>query len=275
MSRKLVSVAELDGDLNDASVLRALGRIWHEQGYDMVVGREYSADADVCILHHDRSILDAERLPVPPPGKRVVNGAVLDISKRRYSTLALKPGDPWPGPVIVKTNLNHFGIPERRFVVEPRIGRRLRAGLARHAWRIARMMPPRRYPVLGRMSKVPGWVWRSPDLIVEKFMPERDGELYCLRGWLFFGSRGYAYRLLASDPMVKTRTMVRYEFFDDAPPELHAMRKQMGFDYGKFDYVVHDGRAILLDANKTPTFRGDPASPRLRDLAMGIEEFFS
>jgi len=275
MGRKLVSVAELDRSLNDASVLRALGRIWHEEGYDLVVGQEYSADADVCILHHDRSILDAARLPEPPPSKRVVNGGVLDISKRRYSVLAVKPDDRWSGPVIVKTNLNHFGIPERQFGGRLPIGRRLRARVARRAWRIARMLPDRRYPVLERISKVPGWVWRSPDLIVEKFMPERDGDFYCLRGWLFLGSRGYAYRMVAADPMVKTGTMIRYEIFEDAPPEMHAMREQLGFDYGKFDYVVHDDRPILLDANKTPTFRGDPDSPHLRELAMGIEEFLS
>ena len=29
------------------------------------------------------------------------------------------------------------------------------------------------------------------------------------------------------------------------------LREQMGFDYGKFDYVIHEGKPILLDANKT------------------------
>jgi len=29
-------------------------------------------------------------------------------------------------------------------------------------------------------------------------------------------------------------------------------RRKLGFDYGKFDYVVHEGRAHLLDANRTP-----------------------
>ena len=29
-------------------------------------------------------------------------------------------------------------------------------------------------------------------------------------------------------------------------------RRDLGFDYGKFDYVIHEGRAILLDANSTP-----------------------
>ena len=36
------------------------------------------------------------------------------------------------------------------------------------------------------------------------------------------------------------------------PDELRALRRQLGFDYGKFDFVMHEGRAVLLDANKTP-----------------------
>jgi len=37
------------------------------------------------------------------------------------------------------------------------------------------------------------------------------------------------------------------------PEELHAMWARLGFDFGKFDYVVRDGQIVLLDANRTPT----------------------
>jgi len=67
--------------------------------------------------------------------------------------------------------------------------------------------------------------------------------------------------------------MVRYEIHRDAPSEIEALRERMGFDYGKFDYVIHEGRVILLDANKTPTFQGDANAPHLRELALGIEDF--
>ncbi|TIV27981.1 MAG: hypothetical protein E5V96_34050, partial [Mesorhizobium sp.] len=36
------------------------------------------------------------------------------------------------------------------------------------------------------------------------------------------------------------------------PDELRALRRDLGFDYGKFDFVMHEGKALLLDANKTP-----------------------
>jgi hypothetical protein len=37
--------------------------------------------------------------------------------------------------------------------------------------------------------------------------------------------------------------------------------------------VLHGGKAILLDANKTPTFSGAGESPRLLALAEGIDAF--
>ena len=38
---------------------------------------------------------------------------------------------------------------------------------------------------------------------------------------------------------------------------LRAERERLGFDYGKFDYVIHRGTPVLLDANRTP---GNPRS---------------
>ena len=32
-----------------------------------------------------------------------------------------------------------------------------------------------------------------------------------------------------------------------------ACERRLGFDYGKFDFVLHDGRTVLFDANFTPT----------------------
>jgi hypothetical protein len=37
------------------------------------------------------------------------------------------------------------------------------------------------------------------------------------------------------------------------PEALRAERARLGFDYGKFDFVVVDGEAVLLDANRTPS----------------------
>ncbi|MEZ6002120.1 hypothetical protein [Hyphomonas sp.] len=74
---------------------------------------------------------------------------------------------------------------------------------------------------------------------------------------------------------MKVATTQRHEFFSDIPEELRVIREQMGFDYGKFDYVEHDGKAFLLDANKTPSYGHSDTtdSPRVRSLAEGIEAY--
>ena len=37
------------------------------------------------------------------------------------------------------------------------------------------------------------------------------------------------------------------------PDELRVVRAALGFDYGKFDFVLRNGKPILLDVNRTPT----------------------
>jgi hypothetical protein len=274
MRPRIISVSNLSPHLEDYYVLSSMRRIWERSGVQVRVDRLFRDDADLCFLHHDRTQLLSD-LPIAPDGVRVINGKVLDISKRRYSTLALSPGDAWPGPVIVKSNLNHFGVPEAA-AERATLLSALHKRLARLSWRMARKLPERFYPVLESIGDVPGWVWRDENLLVEKFLPERSEDgLFCIRGWVFLGDQSYGYRMFSTHPLVKTGTMVRHDYVDKPPPELVEIRKRMQFDFGKFDYVQHGETAILLDANKTPTFSGKGESPRLLKLAQGIECFFA
>ncbi|MCT2541107.1 hypothetical protein [Sedimentimonas flavescens] len=246
--------------------------IWREAGHEVRVGKDFDPAADVAILHHNISLIDPALVPPAPKGVYVINGAARDIRKRGYSQLQVSQDTDWNGPVLVKTNDNHFGIPERR-IYKSRHVERVWDMLAQWNWKLARRLPYRTYPVLDHVRDVPDWVWRDSAYLVERFVPEREGDLYSIRGWMFLGDRGYGWRIFAHDPMVKTGTMVRYEYLEEAPEEVLAARARCGVDFGKIDYVVHDGRAIVFDVNKTPSFAGDPASPRLRNLALGIEDF--
>ncbi len=268
----LISIAHKTAHLKHAFVVHSLRQHWLDAGLDVHVGRRFHADADLCLLHLDQTRISTARIPPAPGGVRMLNGRVLDISKRRFSTLLLTPDSDWQGPVIIKTDLNHFGAPEHGHTPK---GWRAWAGAkaAQISWRHAGRLPHKTYPVVAHLRKVPGWVWRDQSLVVEKFMPERDGDFYCLRGWMFLGSRGYGWRLFSTDPLVKTGTMVKYEYIDEHPPFLQQLRAENDFDFGKFDYVVHDGVPILLDANKTPGFSGDPRSPRITDMAKGIWDY--
>ena len=275
MSAPKISISHLTPDVPDYYAISLLSKAWREQGLDVEFAREYAENAQVCILHHDKTRLNKDGLPVAPNGAKSLNGDVLDISKRLFSTLQLTPQSDWTGPVIIKSDLNHFGLQDSGDA-KASLVTRARRRLARHSWRCARMLPEKHYPVLPSLDDVPNWVWADPDLLVEKFLPEySDDGLYCVRGWVFFGDQGYAYRSLSSDPLVKARSVVRSEFFDGVPAELAALRKKMKFDFGKFDYVEHDGVPILLDANKTPTYPGanGTLTPRTRLLAKGIEAF--
>ena len=268
-----IAISHLPAPMADHYLLATLASHWRRRGLRVHVGVSYPADTDVCILHHDISRLDESQVPAPPAGKPVVNGQVFDISKRRYSTLLLERGDAWPGPVIIKSNLNHYGAPEARLLRRDLIDR-VRRRLADISWRGAQMLPTRSYPVLESVEDVPDWVWASPDLLVEKFLPERTREgHYSVRGWVFCGDRGYAYRVISEEPIVKPRSAARIIYLQSPPAELMERRAELKFDFGKFDYVEHEDGPILLDANKTPVFRGDPDAQRMRWLSTGIDAF--
>jgi hypothetical protein len=214
-------------------------------------------------------VVQPTQVPAVADGARLLNAAVRDISKRHFSSTLLEADSAWDGPVILKTNANYHGLPEASAHRPGPIGR-LRSRLP---WRLARQLPPADYPVLAHRSKVPGWVWRRQDLVVERFLPERDGDDYVLRMWLFFGDRGIVYRLVADRPVVKADGIRSFEaHYGEPPPEIAEARRQLGFDFGKFDYVLRDGRPLLLDINKTPAISGK-SWERTRHLAEGLRGF--
>ena len=245
---------------------------WQRAGYRITNGPVSRIDTDLAILHINQTRIPEDILPDNPCNSPFLNGNVLDISKSSFSTLRVLPEDNWEGSVIIKSDLNCFGNPEWR-KSESGVWAKTRRRLAKRAWSLVRQLPPERYPVLKSLKNVPGWVWKNPDIIVERFMPEREQGLYCLRGWVFFGKRGYTYKLYATDPIVKTGTMVKYEFLDEPPVELVNFRMKNNFDFGKFDYVEIDGVPILLDINKTPYVVSDGDTLRLKYLAEGLNEF--
>ncbi|MBD3677720.1 MAG: hypothetical protein HUJ27_04875 [Rhodobacteraceae bacterium] len=115
----LISVSHLGRKLEVMYVLSCLRDLWKDMGLTVSVGDSFEKQADLCILHQNQTRLDKSQLPSAPAGTRVLNGEVLDISKRRYSSLMLGRDDPWGGAVIVKSNLNYFGEPEKRQKAKP------------------------------------------------------------------------------------------------------------------------------------------------------------
>lgn len=267
-----VSIACGKPEIKPVFVVAGLARHWEQRGITAHIGPGFLPEAEAHILHIDKTQITDADLPLRANDAPVVNWQVRDISKRHVSPCLVTRDDAWDGPVIVKTNRNYFGTPEdggRKLTTADRNRRRM----AEISWRSARCLPFKQYPIVNRIALVPGWVWDDDSLVVERFTPERDGDLYCLRGWMFFGSRSYGWRLRATDPLVKSGTQVDHSYLTEVPDELLAIRARHGFDFGKFDYVIHDGKPVVFDLNKTPTFTGDGNSPRLIDLSHGIEDF--
>ena len=92
-----------------------LAEPWREDGHDIVYvyGIKRFVPADLALVHVDLSIVPEDYLDFAAQYPIVLNGRVRDIRKTTTSRYLVRPGDGWDGPVIVKTDLNHGGSPER------------------------------------------------------------------------------------------------------------------------------------------------------------------
>ena len=123
------------------------------------------------------------------------------------------------------------------------------------------------------LADVPVALRRDSSLVVERFLPEFEDGLYHMRLYQFLGDQESCARMGAKDPVVNAATHCRHEAVEPHPAIVE-LRHAMHFDYGKFDYVIHDGQAILLDINKTVGTGGLERTPErvrlVRLRAQGI-----
>jgi hypothetical protein len=262
---------------------------WEAQGLRVRVlaTADRTDAADLALLHVDLTVVPDEYRRALERYPRVLNGRVLDIRKRTFSAQVVeRDGGPDPGPVIVKTDLNCGGWREfcrpvqasrlgallRRLGREEAVCLQLQRLEARRSWKRVRLVYGG-YRLYRCRGDVPPGVWQNPNLVVERFVAERAGPDYCCRHWLFFGDREVHRRTRSGDPMVKLSGPPE-PLADPIPEELRTIRARLGFDYGKFDYGLVDGRVVLYDVNRTPG-AGEPASHRqtVDVLAGGLSGF--
>jgi hypothetical protein len=272
--------------------LRAIAECWVKSGIRVSVVSDPRAriEADLAILHVDLTVTPKDYLACVQRCAATVNGAVSDISKRAISAHLLRREDRYEGPVIVKTDRNCAGFPEARVAntnwmsgkpgtvdetalhyyldeMDLRTSRQRRYGSQRAFLD---------YRVFDSISEVPAAVWDDNELVVERFLPERIDGRYCIRTWLFFGDQDRHAIFYSHDPIIKSHNVVESERLSEVPDELRQMRRNLKFDFGKFDYTMVDGRPILFDANRTPTignFPKDRYLPLAQSLANGIGAF--
>lgn len=240
---------------------------WQQQGWRIVCCNDLSKlpEADLALLHVNQTVIPEALLgPSLKRYPRVINHAVLDISKSKVSRQLVSPDSGYVGPVIVKTEANCGGRRERYgpLILGPLL--KIKDRLA--PWTMAAKLAAGRYPIYPGIADVPDAVWENKSLIVERFCCERIGEFFALRQWVFFGDEEIHRISYSHDAILKSHNVVKSEMLSDVPHFLRQRRKELGFDYGKFDYVMFEGEAILLDANRTPTY-GKNVGPEIMSIA--------
>jgi hypothetical protein len=90
-----------------------------------------------------------------------------------------------------------------------------------------------------------------------------------MRHYLFLGDHSRSIRIAGSTPILKSSNSALVDEGFSVPDQVVRLRKQIGLDYGKIDYTLHDGQVVILDVNRTP---GSPvtAARTVSDLADGI-----
>jgi hypothetical protein len=252
-------------------VINRYAEFWRADGLEVVslFGVSEFVPADLVIVHVDLSVVPDEYLEFAKRYPVVLNGEVKDIRKSTFSQLLLKPGDPYDGKVIVKSNYNYAAEPERDLGVslDPR-------GVSASFFG-----SPLDYQIYENTKAVPSILFSDPNVIVEKFQPEIENGLYFARVLQFLGDRMTCARRASRNPIVNGSTQLHADTeYIEPHPDIVRLRETMKFDHGKFDYVIHEGQALLLDANKTTGAGTVPDTPlRLaerRYRADGIYAYF-
>lgn len=265
--------------LRDGYLLGLLVERWAALGAAVTdaIDPEPPGDADVLLVHADRTVVPDSVIALVG-GRSAVNGRALDIRKSRYLEHVVTGPDPDSGPVLVKTDLNHAGLPERLAGEGfPRTWpARLIRAVRRRLGLPVEIRTKADYRVYDRSEDVPARRFADGSL-VQRFLPERRDGRYVLREYYFLGGREYLSVELGDEPILTSGTQV--DSGPGTPPaEVRAIRDQLGLDYGKIDYGIVDGRAVIYDANKTLGLRSHPtpATYAIADhLAPGIIDFLS
>jgi len=253
--------------------------VWEPAGIDVVVhqGIRNPPPADLALLHVDLTVIPEAYLELGARYPRCLNLAVTDISKRRISRSLVSAADDYQGPVIVKTDLNYGGRPERYLRLA--VGGRSRALRER----LLDLLPPAwtgrlrdgAYRVFERKADVPAWVWRRPELVVERLLADRHGDRCLMFQWYFFGTADCLVPVYGPGPFVDFQnqaTLERQKPHGEVPEAMRRRRRELGFDFGKLDFVMHEGEPVLLDANRTPAL-DEPELGRTAMLAPGLWSF--
>ncbi len=113
--------------------------------------------------------------------------------------------------------------------------------------------------------------------MVEKFVPERQEGHYVIRNYKFLGNRHNTLIFFSKTPFIREHALVKISPIE-TEPALRDFRANLQLDYGKIDYIVVDGKPVVLDINKTMGYNASAGVnaevvKARRELAEGIYDY--
>lgn len=277
--KKTILVVMLENSPNfkeQSSLLAHLCLIWEAQGHAIRVaqGIRQPLQADLAISHIDLTVVPDEYSAFLEGYPATINIQATNISKTHISRNLLTKESNYLGEVIVKTANNYGGLPELMY--QSQSGQLQNVMLHERPWKRVEYLDTNNYPRFSSIKEVPHGVWQNHRLVVEKFLPEMDAEgNFCLRYWIFLGDKEINVLHKSSKAIVKD-TDHNSRIITEVPDELRAFRTEMGIDFGRIDYGIVNGKAVVYDINSTPAagenqlhlIRGE-----LAELAEGIRQY--
>ena len=264
----------------EKSIMAQLAKRWRKEGHkvNFLFGCEVYIPADILVMHVDLSETPEVYLSYASQYPKVINLGLTDIRKRTISRNIVAKKDLYKGAVIIKTDLNCGGSPERKLGMAAETKPSSFIQKIKKRYNIkdpGSIQTPSDYIVYSRKSKVPRSVFDNSRLVVEKFLPEKHGDVYYQRRYYFLGEAEYNEIHSTSVPIHATDSddhCIDYWEEQYIPEELRKFRKDLKADFGKIDYVIHDGKLVVFDINRTPSSGNVQRDPIAAKWVMAIVE---
>ncbi|MDZ7736195.1 MAG: hypothetical protein U5P41_08910 [Gammaproteobacteria bacterium] len=68
-------------------------------------------------------------------------------------------------------------------------------------------------------------------MVVERFLPERHGDLYCLRTWIFIGDQETNSICYSREPVIKSGNIIHRDLVVEVPETLRRLAAGVGFRF--------------------------------------------
>lgn len=225
-----------------------LANHWRASGIEVIElsGTGTFVEADLLFLNLGRAVVPEDYTRFAAQYPVTFNAGAADLRKHRYADGQLLAGSAYRGPVIVRMD-SGYTPPAAPSASPLSFLRKLNGRRAAHL-RDAAVTSS--YRIYASINDVPAENF-GPGFIVQKFLPEQDTGRFVLRQHYFLGEEHFLGIQTSGAAIIHTGTPSSLEEW--TPPEkLLDLRRHLGLDYGRIDFVLVDGKPFVLSVNRAP-----------------------